>query len=199
MVKIGYKKCISRDSKYKNQRCIVGVFEIANDVFIYPKFKNTFAKYKVNKCKLIRIEKENGEIINDIDILYPTIFYGNEPIHNYKLNEEYEIENFKEENINDVGIVMFFDRIRVEMYLLDKIDYGCLIQWRDNGTVYSEEYYVNGKKNGACKYYHPNEYIKEETYYRHGIIDGIQKLYNEKGVLIGKNNYNYWVEPHYKT
>ena len=53
MVKIGYKKCISLNNKYKNERCIVGVFEIDDDSIISPNLENTFAVYKVNKCKLI--------------------------------------------------------------------------------------------------------------------------------------------------
>ena len=183
MVKIGYKKCVSNTQNYKNERCIIGVFEIEDDAIIFPSFDNTFAKYKVNKCKLIRIEKVDGEIINDIDSVYPTIFFSKEPTREYKLNEEYEID-FIGENIKDVGILMFFERPRAEMYLLETKENGYLVRWRDDGTKYCEETYINYIRNGLCKYYYLNGNIKEEADYKNGYKGGIEKLYNQNGVLI---------------
>jgi antitoxin component YwqK of YwqJK toxin-antitoxin module len=183
MVKIGYKKCVSNTLKYKNERCIVGVFEIEDDAIIFPSFDNTFAKYKVNKCKLIRIEKVDGEIINDIDSVYPTIFFSKEPLHEYKINEEFEID-FVGQNINDVGILMFFERARAEMYLLENKENGFLVRWRDDGTKYCEENYINYIRNGLCKYFYNSGIIKEEADYKNNYKGGIEKLYDEKGVLI---------------
>ena len=183
MPKIGYKKCVSNTQKYKNERCIVGVFEIEDDAIIYPSFDNTFAKYKVNKCKLIRIEKVDGEVLTDINSLFPTIFFGNEPILEYKLNEPYEID-FVGQNINDVGILMFFERARAEMYLLESKENGYLVRWRDNGNKYCEENYNNYSRNGWCKYYYPSGILKEEADYTNNYKRGIEKLYNENGLLI---------------
>ena len=200
MVKIGYKKCVSNAQKYKNERCIVGIFEIKDDAIIYPFFDNTFAKYKVNRCKLIRIEKVDGEILTDIDSLYPTIFFSKEPLHEYKLNEEFKID-LEEQNINDVGILMFFERPRAEMYLLENKQNGYLIRWRDDGTKYCEENYINYSRNGLCKYYHFNGIIKEEVDYTNNYKRGIEKMYDEKGVLI--KTIDHTPKPinfnHYKT
>jgi antitoxin component YwqK of YwqJK toxin-antitoxin module len=183
MIKIGYKKCVSNTQKYKNERCLVGVFEIKDDAIIFPSFDNSFAKYKVNKCKLIRIEKVSGEVINDIDSVYPTIFFSKEPKHEYKLNEEFEID-FVGQNINDVGILMFFERARAEMYLLESKENGYLIRWRDNGNKYCEENYINYSRNGLCKYYYPSGIIKEEADYKNNYKGGIEKIYDENGLLI---------------
>jgi antitoxin component YwqK of YwqJK toxin-antitoxin module len=183
MVKIGYKKCVSNTLKYKNERCLVGVFEIEDDAIIYPSFNNTFAKYKVNKCKLIRIEKVDGEVLIDIDSVCPTIFFSKEPPHEYKINEEFEID-FIGQNINDVGILMFFERARAEMYLLENKENGYLVRWRDDGTKYCEENYINYSRNGWCKYYYLSGIIKEEADYTNNYKRGIEKTYDEKGVLI---------------
>jgi len=191
MTKIGYKKCISREIKYRNERCIVGVFEIPDDTKISPNFDNTFAKYKVNKCKLIRIEHVNGEIIEDLNSLIPTIFFDKEPHHEYKLNETYEIDDMFNTNydIKDYGIVMFFERSRAEMYLLEYIENGLLIRWRDTGIKYSEENYKNLKRNGICKYYHPNGVLKKECLYLNDNRNAIETIYNEEGYVIKTEDF----------
>lgn len=202
MVKIGYKKCTSNTLKYKNIRCLVGVFEIDDDAIIFPTLENTFAKYKVNKCKLIRIEHVNGDIIDDLNSVYPTIFFGKEQVHEYKLNEEFDIETqlISDFNIQEYGILMFFERQRVEMYLLDTKENGLLIQWRDNGIKYSEENYIYYQKDGICKYYHPNGILKEEVKYGRGYKNGIEKIYDINGKLISEKDFT--PKPHtdyYKT
>ena len=203
MVKIGYKKCVSNTLKYKNERCIVGVFEIEDDAIIYPIYENTFAKYKVNKCKLIRIEQVNGDIIDDLNSIYPTIFFGKEPSHEYKLNEEFDIETNIDDafNIQEYGILMFFERQRAEVYLLETKENGLLIQWRDNGIKYCEENYTNYQKDGICKYYHPNGILKEEVKLRNGYKNGIQKIYDIDGKLIKENDFTPrpLSDYHYKT
>lgn len=192
MVKIGYKKCVSYTEKYKNERCIIGVFEINDDAIIFPSFENSFTKYKVNKCKLIRIEI-NGKIIDDLNSLWATIFFSKEPSHEYKLNEEFDITTVLDHqfNIQDYGILMFFEKKRAEMYLLETKENGLLIQWRDNGSIYCEENYLNNKKHGICKYYYPNGDLKEEVHFGHGYNNGLQNFYNMKGKLIKQYDFTY--------
>jgi len=203
MVKIGYKKCVSNILKYKNVRCIIGVFEIDDDSIFFPTFDNTFAKYKVNRCKLIRIENINGDIIEDLNSVHPTIFFGKEPVHEYILNEEFDIEKNIDDafNIQEYGILMFFERQRAEMYLLETKENGLLIQWRDNGIKYSEENYIHHQKDGICKYYHPNGNLKEEVKFGRGYKNGIQKIYDIDGKLIKENDFTPkpYTDYHYKT
>jgi antitoxin component YwqK of YwqJK toxin-antitoxin module len=203
MVKIGYKKCTSNTLKYKNVRCIIGIFEIEEDAIIYPNIENTFAKYKVNKCKLIRIEHVNGDIIDDLKSVIATIFFSKEPPHEYKLNEEFDIETqlTSDFNIQEYGILMFFERQRAEMYLLETIENGLLIQWRDNGIKYCEENYTHYLKNGICKYYHPNGVLKEEAKFGTGYKNGIEKIYDINGKLISEKDFTPRpiCDYHYKT
>ena len=203
MVKLGYKKCTSNITKYKNVRCIIGVFEIDDDAIIFPTLENTFAKYKVNKCKLIRIEHVNGDIIDDLNSVYPTIFFSKEPTHEYILNEEFDIETNIDDafNIQEYGILMFFERQRAEMYLLERNENGLLIQWRDNGIKYSEENYIAYQKDGICKYYHPNGILKEEVKYGSGYKNGIQKMYDINGKLIKEEDFTPkpYTDYNYKT
>jgi antitoxin component YwqK of YwqJK toxin-antitoxin module len=98
-------------------------------------------------------------------------------------NDKFEID-FIGQNINDVGILMFFERARAEMYLLESKENGYLVRWRDDGTKYCEENYINYSRNGLCKYYYISGIIKEEADYTNNYKRGIEKLYNEKGVLI---------------
>jgi len=190
MVKIGYKKCVSYTEKYKNERCVVGVFEINDDAILFPSFENSFRKYKVNKCKLIRIEI-NGTIIDDLNSIWATIFFSKEPVHEYKLNEEFDITTVLDHqfNIQEYGILMFFEKERAESYLLEMKENGLLIQWRDDGSIYCEENYLNNRKHGICKYYHSNGILKEEVQFGYGYNNGLQKIYNIKGELIKEYDF----------
>ena len=179
MVNIAYKKCIS--SLNKNER-VIGVFEIPDDALITPPLENTFAKYKVNKCKLIRVEELNGKIV-DMDSVSPIIFFTSEPSIVYNINVLIELD-YKQE-----GILMFFERIRAELYLVDRVKKGFIIKWRDNGIKYSEETFENSLRNGICKYYYPNGNIKETATYFNEYIKEKQYLYNEEGNLIKINDY----------
>jgi len=190
MVKIGYKKCVSHMPKYKNERCIIGVFEVEDDAIIFPSFDNSFRKYKVNKCKLIQIEV-NNKIVDDLNSVSPVIFFSKEPIHEYKLHEEFDIATVINESskIQEYGILMFFEKQRAEMYLLETKENGFLIQWRDDGIIYCEENFVENQKDGICKYYHPNGILKEETKFGRGYKNGIQKIYDINGKLIKEKDF----------
>ena len=96
---------------------------------------------------------------------------------------------------------MFFERQRAEMYLLETIENGLLIQWRDNGIKYCEENYTHYLKNGICKYYHPNGVLKEEAKFGTGYKNGIEKIYDINGKLISEKDFTPRpiCDYHYKT
>ena len=97
MVKIGYKKCYPFNNK--NDR-VIGVFEIPDDAKIQPKsHTNTFAKYRVDKCRLIRVESIDYHILK-IDKIAPVIFFSKDPELIYTINELVEIDNFDDTDKN---------------------------------------------------------------------------------------------------
>ena len=84
---------------------------------------------------------------------------------------------------------MFFEKERAESYLLEMKENGLLIQWRDDGSIYCEENYLNNRKHGICKYYHSNGILKEEVQFGYGYNNGLQKIYNIKGELIKEYDF----------
>ena len=182
MIKIGYKKCYPIDNK--NDR-VIGVFEIPDDAKIQPiSHTNTFAKYRVNKCRLIRVESIDHRILK-IDKIAPVIFFAKDPEMIYTINELVEIDNFDDtDTMVDIGIRMFFERIRAEYYLVEHKENGQVIIWRDNGLKYSEENFLNNLKDGLAEYYHPNGNIKERTVYNLGHKRSFEYLYDINGKLV---------------
>jgi len=48
---------------------------------------------------------------------------------------------------------------------------------------------ANGEKDGVWKTFYPDGTLKEEEYYKNGVLDGAVKLYSEKGNPIGGRTY----------
>jgi antitoxin component YwqK of YwqJK toxin-antitoxin module len=187
MTLLGYKKC-----KPINNHIIrlVGVFEIPEDAIICPNpiDKLKTARFRVNKCKLIRVEELNGDEANYNEI-ESVSFTSHDPFIKFKLNEETFIEE-KDMEINEnyfgKGILMFLDKRRAQNYLLEYLEEGELAIYRDNGILYSIKSFHKTRKHGFCKLYHSNGIIKKESEYYFGILCGIQYFYNENGNLIKK-------------
>lgn len=181
MTVFGYKKC----QPIKNSSIrVIGIFEILEDSKIAPKLINEFSKARVNKCKLISVEDLNGNPV-ELQEIESVRFLDTDPPLIFKINEIVETNIFDEsENYTGHGIVMFFNKVRAQYYLIDSLDKGSIKIWRDTGILYAEENYNNNKKHGICKYYHNNGNIKEFAEYNYGYLINIQKIYNIKGELI---------------
>jgi hypothetical protein len=198
MTKLGYKKC----QPIKNQSVrLIGIFEIFEDSIIAPKLINEFSKARVNKCKLISVEDLKGDPV-ELQEIEPVRFLETDPYFIFKMNEIIETNIFDDsENYIGHGIVMFFNKIRAQNYLIENLNNGTMKTWRDTGILYAEENYQNYKKHGICKYYHSNGNIKELAEYNFDYLVNIQKIYDIDGKLIKtvdrtiKYNYN----DNYKT
>lgn len=176
-MRIGYKKCYPTNNP--NER-VIGVFEIPSDTNILPEIDNIYAKYKVNKCKLIRVENLVGDII-DVDSVKPLIFFSNEPQISYKIEENI--------NIEDTTILMFFDKVRAQFYLVETVKNGLLIKWRDNGNKISKEIFLNYLREGECIYYYPNGNAKELAIYTNDRMMGKQYLFDLDGNIEKINDF----------
>lgn len=187
MVLIGYKKCKPINNNIKK---LIGVFEISEDTIICPNpiDKLITARYRVNKCKLIRVEEINGDEVND-NVIESISFTSHDPFIKFKLNEETSIED-KDMEINEnyfgKGILMFLDKKRAQNYLLEYLDEGELATYRDNGIIYSIEFFHKTRKHGSSKIYHSNGKMKQASEYYLGFLTGIQYFYNENENLIKK-------------
>jgi hypothetical protein len=190
MTLLGYKKCKPIDNHIKR---LIGVFEIPNNAIICPNHEKNLktARFRVNKCKLIRVEELNGDKVNYNEI-ESVSFTSHDPFIKFKLNEETSIED-KDMEINEnyfgKGILMFLDKIRAQNYLLEYLDEGELAVYRDNGILYSIESFHKTKKHGSCKLFHSNGKIKQEIEYYFGNLCGIRRFFNEDGNLIKKIDY----------
>lgn len=59
----------------------------------------------------------------------------------------------------------------------------------NNGTLISEEEYLNGKKHGVCLKFYPDSTIAEKVCYSNDIENGEYLRYHEDGSLNFKSNY----------
>jgi len=187
VVSIGYKKCMPIG---KHGVRVIGVFEIPEDAMICPKRTNDYARYRVNKCKLIRVEDLYGNVINDLDIVQGVSFISLDPPLIFEKNKLVELPEFIEnEKRCDMGILMFFSKQRAQFNLLEYITNGMLKTWRDDGNIYSVEHFSNEKKHGFCTYFHQNGQIKEESEYGYGSLINLQTFYDINGKIIKQINH----------
>ena len=177
---IGYKKC-QPFKNYKDR--VIGIFEIFNDSLVSPKITNDYSIYRTNKCRLIGVEDLEGNQLT-MDVIEPAIFLPNYDSYVvFKMNEITEIDSFDEnEKIIGKGIWFFLSKKRALLYLIENIKDGNLIKWRDNGIMYSDENFINYKKQGTCKYYHHNGNIKRVCEYDNNILNNLEYLYDINGI-----------------
>lgn len=61
--------------------------------------------------------------------------------------------------------------------------------WHENGNIFTQVVYKNGKLNGPYKRWYSNGRIEIEAKYRDGKLHGCLKRWNKKGCLIAEINY----------
>jgi len=176
---IGYKKC----QPFKNHKDrVIGIFEIFNDSLVSPKITNEYSIYRTNKCRLIGVEDLEGNQLT-LNVIEPVRFlpeYDSNVV--FKMNEITEIDSFDEnQKIIGRGIWFFLNKKRAVLYLIDNIENGNLIKWRDNGIIYSNENFLNFKKEGICKYYHNNGNIRRVCEYDNNILNNFEYIYDIDG------------------
>ena len=66
---------------------------------------------------------------------------------------------------------------------------GKVISKYDNGSLFSEYNYINGRLNGFFKEYYENGQLLSEGNYKDDELEGILKYYYENGQLEREENY----------
>ena len=66
---------------------------------------------------------------------------------------------------------------------------GKVISKYDNGSLFSEYNYINGRLNGFFKEYYENGQLEREENYKNGNRDGLLKEYSETGELKAEKHF----------
>ena len=80
-------------------------------------------------------------------------------------------------------------KLRTKGTMLKKNRIGKWVYFFPNGTIFSEEFYTNGKLEGTLKNYYKNGNTLEITQYSNGLKNGISEKFSDQEVLIEKVNY----------
>ena len=80
-------------------------------------------------------------------------------------------------------------KLRSKGTMLKKSRIGKWVYFFPNGTIFSEEFYTNGKLEGILKNYYKNGNILEITQYSRGMKNGVSEKFSDQEVLIEKVNY----------
>jgi antitoxin component YwqK of YwqJK toxin-antitoxin module len=191
MVVYFYKKCQPINDYSKR---VIGIFELLEDTIILPKINNKYSKIRINKCKLIRVEDLDGNYIN-LDKIESVCFSLFDLKVIFEKDKISSINNFDETDILlGNGILGFFEKIRAQLYLLDKVENGLCIYWGDDGNKYSETFYKNNIKNGKEIFYYKNGNNKTYTEYYDGIKINMEYSYDINGKIINCINHNTYFE-----
>lgn len=68
------------------------------------------------------------------------------------------------------------------MYKRNRV--GDWIYYYPDGSLFSEEFYIDGKLDGEVKNYYKNGNLFELSVYKNGIREGVLKRYSDKGILL---------------
>lgn len=192
MVLIGYKKCFTLNNDISR---VIGVFEISDDAIICPQKTNDYARYRVNKCKLISVQTLNGVPLPEVSKVEGVSFTDYDPSITFEIGKETILENFADnQNRLDTGILMFFSQHRAQNYLIETVRNGILNTWDNEGILRSKESFLDGFRHGFCTYYNSNGTIKEEVIFSFGLVTGIQNFYDINGNKKKEINHSKGIE-----
>jgi antitoxin component YwqK of YwqJK toxin-antitoxin module len=185
------KYCFKKCQPVNDQSIrLICTFELLDDTLIRPLTYNYNTKIRVNKVKLIKVEDMDGNY-SPYETVESVIFSNYDVKSIFKLSQVTEINNF---DLNDIGfsygIHIFFNKVRAQLYLLDKLDFGIYTWWRDDGIKMYEISYNNGLKHGLTVEYFLNGQIKRKAMYNNNHLVDNEYFYNQKGELIHLINHN---------
>lgn len=98
------------------------------------------------------------------------------------------IKVFKKDS-DSVAVTYLYDngKTRVTGAFIEKNRVGKWMYFHKKGTIFSEEYYVDGKLEGkVIVFFETNGKKAEESEYKNGLLHGVSKKYSDKEVLIEK-------------
>ena len=169
---LGYKKAKTENGDY----CIV-TLELLDDSItnINRKYIENinFASHRCNKAKVVKIEKLEFTTLLDTIVFDTAIscFYEKKQL-TYNLGKIIQtLFDYNIENVNSDGIHFYSNKNLAILYNIDSIENGTLINYWENGGIYSSFTYENNKKNGEYFYNWENGNKKEQ-----GIMHNDKKL-----------------------
>ena len=65
------------------------------------------------------------------------------------------------------------------------------IEYWDNGNVLSQVHYLDGIRDGSCRYYYKNGTLMSEGFYKNGKMIGMWISYYENGQINSHGSYKY--------
>ena len=80
------------------------------------------------------------------------------------------------------------------LFIIPIISFGqteTKIEYWDNGKVLSQIHYLDGKRDGSCRYYYKNGTLMNEGFYENGKMTGIWMSYHENGQIESHGTYKY--------
>ena len=83
-------------------------------------------------------------------------------------------------------------RLLLILFIIPIIGFGkteTKIEYWDNGNVLSQVHYLDGIRDGSCRYYYKNGTLMSEGFYKNGKMIGIWMSYHENGQIEKEENY----------
>ena len=65
------------------------------------------------------------------------------------------------------------------------------LEYYDNGNVLSQIHYVDGKRDGSCRYWYDDGTLMNEGFYKNGKMTGIWMSYYENAQIESHGTYKY--------
>ena len=86
------------------------------------------------------------------------------------------------------------EKLLLILFIIPIISFGqteTKIEYWDNGKVLSQIHYLDGKRDGSCRYYYKNGTLMNEGFYENGKMTGIWMSYHENGQIASHGTYKY--------
>ena len=80
------------------------------------------------------------------------------------------------------------------LFIIPIISFGQIetkIEYWDNGKALSQIHYLDGKRDGSCRYYYENGALMNEGFYKNGKMTGIWISYHKNGQIKSHGPYKY--------
>ena len=85
-------------------------------------------------------------------------------------------------------------RILFILFIIPLLGFGqneTNLEYYDNGNVLSQIHYVDGKRDGSCRYWYDDGTLMNEGFYKNGKMTGIWMSYYENAQIESHGTYKY--------
>ena len=179
------------DSIYKIELIAINSIKLKNvKKTIIPKCEvDIFLNFPSDKIKTLIKPKDDNSISASV---CNGFFKTNNSMFLSRKNSFLEISTSSDLNNMEFELVFWVTgKFKDSDIKVDQSNHGYLREWHENGKLYIEYKFNNGKKNGLQKKWYPNGQQEILYHYNDGKLTGTQKKWHENGVLKFKINYQY--------